>query len=121
MTATKKSVQIGDKKLFDTNIIFSRLIGIQASSREVDIKKFLDHELAPVPTSMFNETGEMRIAKSKSILMANLKVEILETINQPVDAVFIDASAILWTIHWPENGKDISFEEVASPRCLSSL
>ena len=73
MIASKKSVQIGDQKVFDTNVIYTRLIGLQASSGEVDILKFLDNELAPVPALMFSETGDMRIAKSKSTLMTNLK------------------------------------------------
>ena len=109
MTASKKSVQIGDQRVFDTNVIYSRLIGLQASSREIDILKFLDHELAPVPTSMFSETGEMRIAKSKSTLMTNLKAETSERLIESHDAVFINASAVLWTIHWPENGKVIDY------------
>lgn len=43
--------------MYDTTAIYSRVIGIQVSSRELDLKKVLRHELAPVSTSMFNDTG----------------------------------------------------------------
>ena len=50
-------------------MIYGRVIGIQASSRDIDIKKVLSHELvAPVPTSMFHDSGAMRIYKAKSDL-----------------------------------------------------
>ena len=81
------------------------MIGLQASSQEVDIKKCLDYELAPVPTSMFTDEGEMRIAKSKSTLKTNLQVEVSESVSQSHDAVFLDGSALLWTVSWPQNGK----------------
>lgn len=45
------------KVLYDTTAIYSRVIGIQVSSRKLDLKKVLRHELAPVSTSMFNDTG----------------------------------------------------------------
>ena len=61
MTVTKKHVRVGEVKVFDTNLIYSRVIGLQASSREVDINDVLSHELAPIPTAMFTEAGEMRI------------------------------------------------------------
>ena len=37
------------------------MIGLQASGRDIDVKDVLGHELAPVPTSMFDDTGDMRI------------------------------------------------------------
>ena len=37
--------------MYDTTVIYSRVIGIQASSRELDLKKVLRHEVAPVPVS----------------------------------------------------------------------
>jgi DNA-binding ferritin-like protein (Dps family) len=74
-TITKKVVtmdharkHVGAVQLFDTNLIYSRVIGLQASGQDIDIKDVLGHKLAPVPTSMFDDTGDMRIAKSKSTL-----------------------------------------------------
>ncbi len=66
MAVTKKHVKVGEKKLYDTTLIYSRVIGLQASSREIDINDLLSHELSPIPMSMFNESGEMRI-RSRSL------------------------------------------------------
>ena len=41
------------------------MIGIQASSSDIGIKKVLSHELAPVPTSMSHDSGAMRICNEK--------------------------------------------------------
>ena len=34
---TKKSIKVGAVKIYDTNLIYSRVIGLQASDRTVDI------------------------------------------------------------------------------------
>ena len=59
-----------------TNLVYSRVVGLQVSSHEVDIKDVLAHELTPISTSMFTEIGEMRSLKAKSTLKNQLKVEI---------------------------------------------
>ena len=41
MAVTKKSIKVDENNLFDTNLIYSRVVGLQASSREVDIKHVL--------------------------------------------------------------------------------
>jgi hypothetical protein len=56
----KKHTKIGTKKIFDTSVIYSRVIGIQASSRDIAIENVLSHELSPVPTSMFDDSGVLR-------------------------------------------------------------
>ncbi len=48
MAATKK----------DTQLIFSRVMGLQASAREVDFKDVLSYELAPIPTALFDDSGK---------------------------------------------------------------
>ncbi|KAG1677098.1 Clavesin-2 [Nymphon striatum] len=68
MDHSRKHVKVGAVKVFDTNLIYARVIGLQVSGRDIDIKDVLGHELAPVPTSMFDDTRDMRIAKSKSTL-----------------------------------------------------
>ena len=51
--------------MFDTDLIYMRVIGIQANSREINVKELLSYELSPVPTAMFSESVEMRVAKQK--------------------------------------------------------
>ena len=71
----KKFVSVGTEKVYDTTVIYSRVTGIQASSRELDLKKVLRHELAPVPTSMFHNSGAARMCKAKSDLKKRLARE----------------------------------------------
>ena len=58
------------------------------SSRELDLKNVFNHELAPVPTSLFEDSGDMRLVKSKA------------TVPAP-DVIVLDGCAIMWIIHWP--------------------
>ena len=44
---TKKSIKVGAVKVYDTNLIYSRVIGLQASDRPVDIA-----DIAINPTCM---------------------------------------------------------------------
>ena len=50
MSTATKGISIGPKVLYDTQLIFSRIIGLQASSREVDFKDVLSYELVPIPS-----------------------------------------------------------------------
>ena len=105
MVATKKHVNVGGSKVYDMNIIYSRVIGQQSSGRDVDIKDVLSYELAPVPTSMFDSTGEMRAATSKSSLKRQLLVEVsARTSASETSVVVIDGSALLWVVPWPAEG-----------------
>ena len=74
MAVTNKSVPVGDTKVYDMNAIYSSVIGLLASGREIDLKDLFWHDLATVPSAMFNENG-MKICKTKSVLKRNLQVE----------------------------------------------
>ena len=64
--------------------------------RDINVEHILSSELAPVPTSMFDETmRKLRIAKSKSILQNKLQVEQSALATAPPDAIVIDGCAIL--------------------------
>ena len=54
-------MKIGAVKVFKAKLIYSRVFGQQASGRDIGIKDVLGDELVPVPTSMFDDTGDMRI------------------------------------------------------------
>lgn len=102
----KKHIKIGSKKLYDTTIIYSRVIGIQASSRNIDVQDVMSHELSPVPTSMFQDSGKMRLCKTK----ADLKNRLARLESSRVaaatthGATILDGSAVLWVVHWPVKG-----------------
>lgn len=89
--------------LFDTNLTYSWVVGLM-SSRDIQLSNLFHHELALVPTSMFDDEGEMCISKSKSVMKNKWLVEVSERNVVKPDAVLIDACALLWIIHWPIHG-----------------
>ena len=95
MQLMKKHVGVSAIKLYDTNVIYSRIIGLQASGREVEIYDVLKYELAPVPMAMFDSSGDMRVANTKSTLKPQLQVK---TSNRHADhdnRLIVDGSAML--------------------------
>ena len=80
MTVSRKKITVGPGSTFDTALIYKCVMGI-AASRELDLKQVFQHELAPVPTSMFKDNGDMLITKTKSTLKNKLQVK------QPVRTV----------------------------------
>ena len=104
MDHARKHVKVGAVKVFDTNLIYSRVIGLQARERDSGIKDVLGYELAPVPTSMFDDTGDRRIAKSKSTLKKVLQVEVSDRVAGGANFSVLGGSAILWVVPWPADG-----------------
>ena len=68
MAITKKHIQVGSAKVYDINLIYSRIIGLQASGRDMNLNEVLKYKLESISTSMFTNNGEMRLATSKSTL-----------------------------------------------------
>ena len=62
----KKSTEL---KPCNTELIMSRVLYL-ISNDQLDFKDIFNYELAPVPTSMFEDSGEARYAKNKSDLMS---------------------------------------------------
>lgn len=103
MAASKKGIKCGSGIVFDTELIYSRVMGL-LSSRDIDLKALFGFELAPLPTSLFNNSGDLRIAKTKSTLKKKLKVDLSERTSMKPDVIIIDGCAILWCIYWPSHG-----------------
>jgi hypothetical protein len=103
MAVSKKRVKVGSCETFDTQLIYSRVMGLM-SSRNIELKEVFHFELAPIPTSIFQDNGSMRAAARKFILKDKLKVEqSARTIRKP-EITIMDGCAILWIIHWPSQG-----------------
>ena len=71
----EKIVSMGTDKVYDTTVIYSRVVGMQARSRELDLKKVLRHELAPAPTSMSHNSGAARMCEARIALTKSLARE----------------------------------------------
>ncbi|KAJ8334026.1 hypothetical protein SKAU_G00413450 [Synaphobranchus kaupii] len=120
MATTTKSIQVGDSKICDLNAMYSRVIALFSSDRDVDVKDVLAYELAPIPTAMFTEDG-MRICKAKSTLKKSLQVEVSRRNAHDADVTVIDGSALLWIIHWQADGTVADFIENVKTRLTSYL
>ena len=102
MAVMKKSIKVGDSKVYNTNLIYSRVIGLQTSSRDVNIEEVMSCELSPVPTALFNDTGERRISKSNTVLKNRTKVKVSSRhVTQVVPCTVIDGCALIWIPRWP--------------------
>lgn len=120
MATTAKSIKLGNAKVYDLNAIYSRVIVLLSSDRDVHVEDVLTYELAPLPTAMFTEDG-MRICKAKSALKKSLQVKISRKNAGDANITIIDGSALLWTIHWPADGTIADFIRNVKTRLTSYL
>ena len=103
MSASRKHVTVGQEAVYDPNLIYSRVMGLQ-HVRDVNLKDVMKFELAATPPSMFDENGDMRLTKTKSILKKKLQVEVSDRLSSSPHAFIIDGCAVLWVIRWPTKG-----------------
>ena len=108
MAVKRKSVKVWNNNVYDTSLIYSRVLGLQ-QCRDIDIKTVLAHELSPVPTSMFDDEGKMRIATTKSTLKKKLQVTLSQRLVEKAEVEILDGCAILWVINWPNKGTVADF------------
>ena len=89
-------------EFYNTEFIFSRvmyLLGVD----QIKLESVFNYELAPVPTSMFKDTGDPRFTTTKSVLKNKLKVEVSSPNINP-DTVVIDGGGLLPSdVDWPKD------------------
>ena len=103
-TAKTKRPRINENgKVCDTELIFSRTLALQATSRNIDFQTLLSHELAPFPVSLFDESGNMRLCSSKADLKSKTQVQISGRYVDSLDCLVLDGCAILWMVQCPSN------------------
>ena len=56
---------MGTEKVYDSAVIYGRVLGLQSSPISININDILVHELAPFATAMFDTPIETKITKSK--------------------------------------------------------
>lgn len=79
---------------YNTNVIFSHVLLLLCTNQ---IEYIFDFELAAVPWPLFNEAGETRYPKIKSVLMNKLKV-IESRQYVKADSMVIDGGEMLHVI-----------------------
>ena len=57
MVPAQKGFSVGPKVVYNTELIFSRVMGLQASLRNINFMDVLPYELAPIPTALFDDSG----------------------------------------------------------------
>ena len=94
MADNRKHVKVLEVKVFDTETIYARAMGLQSGQRSLDA-----HGLSPYPTSMLDADGQMREAKTKANLKNAIKVEVSSRdAENDVHASFLDGCAVLWVV-----------------------
>ena len=93
-------------KMFDTEMIYARPMTRQCSQRNYDTKNLMAHELSARPSSMFDVSSAIKVAKTKAVLKNDLKVEVARR-HVSVDASFLNGCAVLWVDNFRRTSKVI--------------
>lgn len=97
MQVMKKGIQIRDKTFYNMEKLYGRLLVI-SQTRNISLEEVFKFELAPLPSSLFDEFGLLR-KSVKSVLTSKLCV--LQNGEEPVDVLLIDGNELLYHANWP--------------------
>ena len=103
MRSENKCAKVGDIPVYATEALYARIMCLMSMGRIQHIDDVLKYELAPIPTALFMETGDINHATSKSGLKNELKVEVSGRHIQ-VEAAIVDGNALFYSCDWPEKG-----------------
>lgn len=80
-----------------------------ASARDsISISTLFSHELAAIPTSLFDENGDMRTT-NKSVLKNKITTPVSKSSTlEPPTVIVVDACALLWSVAWPSGPARVS-------------
>ena len=70
-------LKVNEVEEIDISLIYSRVISLQLTNQALKVENIFSFELSPVPTSMFDDTDDMRSAKSKSIFNNIIKKNVI--------------------------------------------
>ena len=104
MSNTKKGTKVLSQIIYDTQLIFSWVMGLRAASRNVDLKMYFLLSCASLPTALFNDTGIMRVFSSKSDLKSKTCIGISSRNDPHTDCAIIDDCTVIWVVPLPASG-----------------
>lgn len=81
--------------MIDTALIYSRINALQLSDDFIKMDNVLQYELAPILTSRFCDSGDMSIAKNKSMLKNKLSVEVTAARQDSNETIILNGCAII--------------------------
>ena len=110
MAAMKKHMRAGTSSVYNTNLIYSCVTGLQWS-RNISMNDILQYELSPVDTSLFRDAGAMCIPWHKS-LNKTLQVKHSGRTAASADAIIIGGCAVMWVIHWSTTGTVANYANI---------
>ena len=98
MSVTKKRIKLGSADCVDTNLIYSRVMGLM-SSRDVDLTDVFSYEPKCQLRCLKIEDNEV-----KTTLKRKLQVEESPRTLSTPETIVVDGCAILWVMQWPKHG-----------------
>ena len=101
MKSGKKCSKSGEIEVFNTELIYSRVMCLLSIGRTT-LEDVFKYELSPIPLSLFEITGERRASKSKSDLKSTSSEDVF--LQPKPNFVIIDGYAQLWATSWPTKG-----------------
>ena len=75
MKEMKKKVKTGDAVVYNTEVIYSRVM-CSLNAKQSDLKDIFKYEFSPVPVSLFDDNADSMLAKQKVYLKNTLKEEV---------------------------------------------
>ena len=102
MNVLKKSIKVDEVDIIDTSLIYSGVIAMQLTHKAMKIENVLKFELAPIPTSIFEDNGLLRPPKSKSDLKS-IGTKIVVRNAEKTNFIVMDGCAIMYVVNWPTN------------------
>lgn len=90
MEIMQKGMKVGDQTIYNMEKLYGRLLVI-SMKRNRPLEYVFGYELAPLPSSLFDEYGLMRKA-SKSTLIAKSKLFVVGDDNVPIDIQLVDGN-----------------------------
>ena len=101
METSKKGLKVGGKQAYDMEKIYGRLL-VLSQRREINLEELSGFELSTVPSSLFDEFGDM--SKGTKAVIVN-KLAVFATTPLPeVDLKLVDGNEALYHTPWPKVG-----------------
>ena len=96
MSIIKKGVRINHVEIFCTSPIYSRVIVMQLTNEATKTENVFKHELAPIPTPLFEDNDDKGKANPKKI-----ESKMLARTTKSPELTVIDDFVIPWLLNWP--------------------